>query len=70
MEEISSKNENLRSFLEEQEREKVRVQERQAAFQRELDEKKERLLQEKKKERRESVIREVFSEKGRIKKEN
>ncbi|EHO21897.1 hypothetical protein HMPREF9466_00272 [Fusobacterium necrophorum subsp. funduliforme 1_1_36S] len=51
MEEISSKNESLRSFLEEQEREKVRVQERQAAFQRELDEKRKDSYKKRKKRR-------------------
>ena len=69
MEKISSKNESLRTFLEEQEREKVRVQERQAAFQRELEEKKERLIQEKqKREEREKNKRSFFLKKEELKK--
>lgn len=69
IQEISSKNEELRNFIHEQEQEKTRVHERQAAFQRELEEKRERLQQEKvKKERREAEQRDFFSKKDQLKK--
>lgn len=69
IQEISSRNEELRSFIHEQEQEKTRIHERQAAFQRELEEKRERLSREKeKKERREAELREFFSKKEKLKK--
>lgn len=69
IQEISSRNEELRNFIHEQEQEKTRIQERQAAFQRELEEKRERLAQEKeRKQRREAEQREFFSKKEDLKK--
>lgn len=70
MEEISSQNDQLRKLIHDQETEKARVQERQTAYKRELDEKKESLAREReKKEQREQERKTFVQEKQHLEKQ-